>query len=273
MLRQYGFNQLAIVGRGMPAMLLFVARPTNGGSLAVGASFSRRVNLLKQKPGTTEGQRQAEALAVRGGQPAPLNSYPVPVLPSLRPEALPGREPVQGRAHHTLTANGPGDLRTAAEPAPVVVTERVPFDWRQAQVRRDNGNWKLVVGGYMLADFGVDEHSARQAQAALMHFRCTEHLLVGTPQPVVSYFLTGGQAPRGLMGGLFSDPFRPDGLTVRQVGQHYYLAEAGRPLLDCGPHPDEARYMLGVIRQHGFDNVCRIGLDDKHSLTFLVRSH
>jgi hypothetical protein len=98
-------------------------------------------------------------------------------------------------------------------------------------------------------------------------------VLVGAPEPVVSYFLASGQAPRGLMAGLFSEAFRADALAVHQLGTHFYLTQAGRPLLDCGPRAEEARYMLGVVRRYGFDNVCRVGLDDKHSLTFLVRSH
>jgi hypothetical protein len=74
------------------------------------------------------------------------------------------------------------------------------------------------------------------------------------------------------MGGLFSEPFHPDALSVRQVHQHFCVAWNNHPILDCGPRPDEARYMLGVIRQFRFDHVCRIGTDDRHSLTFLVRS-
>src|SRR5262249_41355431 len=144
----------------------------------------------------------------------------------------------------------------AAANLPDVVTERVPFDWRQAQVRREDGDWKLVVGSATLGNFGSNERDAHLAHAALVHYRCTEQLRVGAPEPAVCYFLAGGQAPLGLMGGLFSEPFQPDALSVRQVHQHFCVAWNNHPLLDCGPRPDEARYMLGVIRQYRFDHVC-----------------
>jgi hypothetical protein len=263
-LQKYGFNQLGVVGHGLPAMLVFVAQPDDSKGLTPEQHFNRRVALLKQQASTFEGQRQADALtAIQGKSPPPAN-FPVPAMPALRAETLPGREPIQSH---------PGRRPAPAEAEPLVVTERVPFDWRQAQVRRDNGSWKLMVGSYTLADFGTDERDARLAQAALMHFRCTERLLVGAPEPVVSYFLTSGQAPRGLMAGVFSEAFHPEVLASRQLGSRYYVTHAGRPLLDCGPKPEEARYMLCIIRKYGFDNICRIGLDDKHSLTFLVRSH
>jgi hypothetical protein len=263
-MQKYGFNQLGVVGRGIPAMLIFVAQPDDSKGLTPEEHFNRRVALLKKQAGTFEGQRQADALAAIQGKSPPPANFPVPAMPALRAEVLPGREPVQSH---------PGRRSGPAEAEPLVVTERVPFDWRQSQVRRDNGNWRLVAGSYTLADFGADERSARLAQAALMHFRCTERILVGAPEPVVSYFLTSGQAPRGLLAGVFSEAFHPEAVAVRQLGPHFYLIQAGRPLLDCGPQADEARYMLGVIRKYGFDNVCRIGLDGKHSLTFLVRSH
>lgn len=262
-MNKYRFTRLGVIGHGSPAMLIFVAEPDDSRGLSPQQHFDRRVNLLRQKASTFEGQRQANALSATRGQSATVNDYPVPALPALRPEALPGREVVPSRR---------GRRQGAMEAQPLVVTERVPFDWRQAQVRRDNGSWKLMVGSYTLADFGADERNARLAHSALMHFRCTERILVGAPEPAVSYFLTSGQAPRGLMAGLFSEAFRSDALAVRQIGPHFYLAQAGRPLLDCGPHADEARYMLGVVRKYGFDNVCRLGLDEKHCLTFLVRS-
>jgi hypothetical protein len=267
-LRKYGFNQVGVVGRATAAMLIFVARPVAEGEKSLNqaasdARFNRRGSFLKTSASTEEGRQQAEAIrtghkdkgpAGRSTQPAPGPFPLVPAMPLLQPDARPRT----------------GDAASVAD----VVTERVPFDWRQAQVRLDAGDWKLVVGSVTLGNFGRNERDARLAHAALVHYRFTEQQRVGAgAEPAsVSYFLAGGQAPLGLMGGLFSEPFQPEMLSVRQVHQHFCVAWGNHPILDCGTRSDEARYMLGVIRQYRFDHVCRIGTDDKHSLTFLVRS-
>src|SRR5207302_935025 len=66
---------------------------------------------------------------------------------------------------------------------------------------------------------------------------------------------------------------RPDEVAVHHLGPHYYVSERSHPILDCGPREDEARQVLQVIRQHHFDNFCRIGPDDQHAMTFFVREH
>ena len=103
--------------------------------------------------------------------------------------------------------------------------------------------------------------------------RLTEQRQVGTPTPVASYFLSNGQPPQGVMPGLLGDSFHPEAISVRQVGDHYCLAERNRTILDCGPHEEDARHLLAVIRQYHFDNLCRIGPDDRHTLRLFVRNH
>ena len=274
-LRKYGFNQVGVIGHGAVGMLVFVARPEGGGRNAAAAGLQPgRQMSLKPDANTEAGRQQAAALALsakslaaRKGSAVPANFPIVPALPSLQPDALPAaRLPGQDRPSRFLTAQVPRDR-------PDVVTERVPFDWRQVQVRRDSGDWKLVAGSYTLANFGMSEHDARLAHAALVHYRCTEHQLVGGPEPAAGYFLANGQAPLGVMVGLFNDSFQPDAVTVRPVGKHFCVTQGNHPILDCGTRPDEARYMVDVIRQYRFDHVCRIGSDDRHTLTLLVRSH
>jgi hypothetical protein len=139
------------------------------------------------------------------------------------------------------------------------LADRVPLDWRQVQLARDNGNWKLVTGGYVLADFGPDEHDARLALAAAKHYRFTEQCHLGGPNDASSYFLCNGQAPRGLMPGLDGVAFQPESVAVCQVGPEWALSAGGQVLVRFGDHPDEARLMLAAVQRYRFDRLCRLG--------------
>ncbi len=265
-LRKYGFNQVGIVGRAAPSMLIFAARSEPGAPRWSSPDSPA-------DPAERHGRRQATAkqLENKKEKNTPASFYPTPAVPALRTDGMKGA-PFAGRIDSPglLTRRPPAG---AGEAPPDVHTDRVPFDWRQAKVRRDDGEWKLVAGSNVLASFGGNERDARLAHAALMHYRLTEQHLVGGPEPIAGYFLSSGQAPRGMMVGLMGDRFRPEDLSVRQVGESYCVAEHGRPVLDCGPREDAARYMLHVIRRHQFNSVYRIGRDPQQSLTFFAKSH
>jgi hypothetical protein len=156
---------------------------------------------------------------------------------------------------------------------PGVTTRRSIFDYRQAQVRQENGEWVLAVGSVTLARFGRSEYYAKQALTTLMYYRLTEMQLVGNPSPVASYFLASGQAPRGLMSGLMSDHFQPERLTVRQLGEQWFIADGPHPVLETGKRAEDAYHLLRVIRHYKFDHLCRIGPNDKDCLMLLVRSY
>jgi hypothetical protein len=259
-LQRYGFNQVGLVGQAVPSMLVFAARPQADpqhlGSQRMPSAPrpGHGPGGLAQKPSDREASEAA-------------SFYPSPVLPGLRSGVQP-LQPVKFRHprggfpawHDEVSATG-------------VTTRETPFDWRQVQVRHDAGDWKLTAGGQVLANFGNSERDARLAQAAFIHYRLTEQRQIGTPTPVAGYFLSNGQPPQGVMPGLLGDSFHPESLNVRQVGEHYCLAERSHTILDCGPHEEDARHLLQVVRQYRFDNLCRIGPDDQHTLRLLVRSH
>src|SRR4029453_12174985 len=75
--------------------------------------------------------------------------YHVPVLPPLRQDGgpAPAVRGGGGRASPRPLA-GRASLEEAESKA---VDERVPFDWRQAKVQRDQGDWKVMAGGYTFA--------------------------------------------------------------------------------------------------------------------------
>ena len=197
--------------------------------------------------------------AEEGGQSAPPSSLPSAVANPLvmgSPPAsmLPGRG-------SRLALN---ELNAAAD--------RVPFDWRQVQVRQDGRNWQLMSGATPLMSFGGNEQDARLALATLQHYHFTEHDMIGHPQPVFSYFLAEGQAPRGVMVGVDSVSFKPAALVVRKVNENWSICEGQQVLLSFGSRGDQAWAAKGIIDRYKFDHLCHIGHEGT-GMTFLVRTH
>jgi hypothetical protein len=153
-----------------------------------------------------------------------------------------------------------------------VPVDRVPFEWRQVQVRKDGQEWKLVSGTYTLANFGREEHDARLAQVAIQSYHASEHCVIGYPQPCFSYFLANGQALRGQFFGAANLAFRPESLGVRNTREGWAICEGDRLLFHFGDREHEARQALKEIQKYHFDTLSRVGRADGPALTFLTRS-
>jgi hypothetical protein len=210
-------------------------------------------------------------------KPPPADVSPVvtPVVPALRQEpATTRKQSVNefGRSEtvEVLSAGEPSlPKRTSPPPLATEWIDRTQFDWRQFQLRQEGGQHTLAAGNLVLARFGND-HDARQALAAVQHYRFTEQDRVGRPQAYCSYFLCNGQAPRGQFVGLRAEPFQPDKLSVSRVEDRWAIVNGEKPLVWFGDRPEEARVMLDVIQRNQFDRLCHIG--DDRGLSFFVRS-
>jgi len=252
-MKKHEFTQVATIGAPSPTMMLFLGNPVRPGSGA--ATF---------RPPQTP---PPDAVAALGG-------YTPPTLPPLRNAATQPNQPTTAFSHgpaESLSAHQTTFLR-GAPPAPPGLSERVPFDWRQTQVRQELGHWKLTVGSHILGDFGSNERAATQALKTVQYYRFTEHCQVGQPQSYCSYFLVGGQAPRGIPFGVVGQPIDAAHLAVQQVGDKYALVSGGQSLLQFGQRPDEAQHMLDVIQRHKFDHVCHLGGPEEQGMTFLVQA-
>src|SRR5205085_313845 len=103
-----------------------------------------------------------------------------------RPLVAPLPGPAKGKSEtghdfHWRERSGFGQLAQATG-------DRVPFDWRQVQLRQDGSDWKLASGGLVLADFGPNLHDAQLALSALRHYRFTELHRVGGEQAYLTWF-------------------------------------------------------------------------------------
>jgi hypothetical protein len=258
-LRRYGFSRIAVIGQAVPSMTVLLS--STDVSDAVDALHSAHLR------GTAARQAQ--------GPSAPstmLGSVVTPALP-------PVQEGGSAACHiHPVAFKGqPGDRKPGAL-APSLPGwdeqgEWVPFDWRQVQLRQEEGGWKLAAGSLVLASFGDDAEVARLALAAVRHYRLTEQCRVGGPEPVFCYYLANGQAPRGLMFGLTGLAFRPDKLSVERLGRTWAVCEAEKVILILGEQADDAERLLEVIRRQQFDRLVRLGPPQGPGMTLLVRVH
>jgi hypothetical protein len=260
-IRKYGFTEVGVVGQANPAMLLFLSRPGEAGVPTLPASHVRGSRATPmQNP--SHNPAQANAKGKEG-----MNTLISPALPPLRPASKP---PQGGWLSRDFFGRRPP---SGATPGLNDLSERVPFDWRQAQVRREGNDWVLGVGGYVLANFGPNEQAARVALTATHYYRFTEYCTLGGPQGLhFAYFLSNGQAPRGPMLGLHGESFQPEKLEVKRLDKEWAIVAGKQPLFHFGDKQEEAKEALGVIQRNRFDSIYRIGATEDHGLTFLVRT-
>jgi hypothetical protein len=249
LIRRHGFSQVGYVGQPVPAMLYFLG---NGSAMA---SSTPPPSAPNSPPADTS---QASKAPVQTPLPQPPINPAAQSLSNFHPAGLiPPRQ---------LNVPQVAGLSTAKE--------RVTFDPRQVQVRRDGVEWKLYYGAYALANFGSSDaapREAHQALSAVQFYRFTEQDLVGE-QPGFSYFLSSGKAPKGLLFGVRNQPFRPEMVNVRQSGEHYVLCDEDRPLLNFGDRADDARRVMQAIKHYQFDHLCRVGHEEGKGMMFFVQT-
>jgi hypothetical protein len=188
-----------------------------------------------------------------------------------RAPLMPPPQPT-GPTQHAAAQPGAGKVPTSSVPDRANgLTEHFRFDYRQAEVRRDKNEWKLVCGNQVLANFGTNQMDARLAWNTLQYYRFSEQCLIGRPAPAFSYFLVGGQPARGLKFGIPVEPFRPEAVVVRELGQGWAVSAGEQPLVDFERLAD-ARELAEAIQRHRFDHLCRIGNTPGYGMTFFVRT-
>lgn len=245
-IRKYGFTHVGVIGPATPTMIYFLANDR-------GLSRNRYVSPAELKAGALSGRKPGQDNA-----PPASGTDPHGAAQDGAPPAAPSELKGQAGKDKTHLAKS--------------VPERVAFDYRQVQLRRDDKEWKLVFGSYVFANFGDDRYAAQQALSLFQYYHFTEQMLIGRPVPTFSYFLVAGQPPRGLKFGLSADGFTPESVVVRQLGKQWMVCENERPLVNFGDSEEDARQLALVIQRYRFDHLCRIGNGPGRSLTFLVRA-
>jgi hypothetical protein len=133
------------------------------------------------------------------------------------------------------------------------------FDPLNLQLRCSLGRWCLYDGDRPLKEFGPVESEARQALRLIRDLKLNEYGLIGSPRPVMEYWLSEGKAPVAIpSNGLRMVPLDPSRLQViNQFGQ-WALKDTVRVLMTFATK-GEARQALTVLRTYGFTQVGLLG--------------
>ncbi len=184
--------------------------------------------------------------------PAALANTLAPGVPKPDPRLLPA--PVgQGSPLPPALHLGATELhRPAAE-------NLITFDPRTVELHWVDNRWHLHAGGIFLKDFGRREADAREALRLVRDLQLTQLGSVGTPQPVMEYWLANGQAPQGALPSLHLLPLDRDTLHVESIQGQWCVRNARQTFFNFGPHADEARRALEIIQHHGFTQIGYIG--------------
>jgi hypothetical protein len=145
----------------------------------------------------------------------------------------------------------------------------ISFDDRLVELQWEDGHWQLWANGMLLKDFGRHEREGREALRLIHELRLSQFGTVGTPRPIIEYWLSDGQAPQGMTPGLHKVPLDTASLRIEQIQECWCLRDSARALFNFGAHRDEAERALAIIQRHGFAEVGYIGEGAAMMLVFL----
>ena len=152
------------------------------------------------------------------------------------------------------------------------VGHKIKLDPKKLDIRRDSAEFVLAQGGDILAKFGRDEFSARDALRALQQMRPTAVVRIGTPG--ITFFLAGAEPPNRLPFGTMGAAFDSDRLVARQTldGAYHLYDPLGREIAVAGTKAD-AEAIRVAIKHFKLNRTCQIGSTPAHALTFLGRTN
>jgi hypothetical protein len=145
----------------------------------------------------------------------------------------------------------------------------VSFDYRRADLRWVKGRWQVTVGDALVKDFGAHQAEARDALQLIRGLRLTQHGTVGTPEPVIEFWLSEGRAPQSTMLGLRPISFDRTSLHLEQIQGAWCLRDNHEVLFNFQGQQDLAQRTLAVVQRYGFDQVGYVGQAAPSMMYFL----
>jgi len=184
----------------------------------------------------------------------------------------------QGPAPVVISGAGAVPAGQALKPGPAAekkeaesIENLIAFNPDQLSLEWSLSNWQLRAGKVLLKDFGRNENAARLMLQALRELRLTQYGTVGSPKPVLEYFLSEGKAPCGLASGLRVFPLDQRSLRVERTYAQWCVRDAYHLLLNFESNEEDARNALVILRKYHFTQVGAIGSTNPPLLIFLTR--
>jgi len=237
----------------------------------LGVQAGRAQDVPYPRPGTVGGP----AFPTRGPAIPGLNGpTPVPVTGST--SNWPGMSSLPTATPSAPFITAPAGANPAlAAPAfatgPAVPLETTSaFDPDVAELRWLDNRWQLVAGPVFLKDFGRYEAEGREVLRVVRELRLNTMTTLGSPRPILEYWLTNGEAPRGSVAGLRTLPLDTAALKAEQVQGQWCVHDNNRILFNFGQQGDACRQALSVIQRFGFTQIGYIGQVAPVMLVFLA---
>jgi hypothetical protein len=191
------------------------------------------------------------------------------------PGPFPALQPPRGLPAQFPAMSVPGLARPAppAQPDPSAAAQAgglVSFDPRATELRWVNNSWQLQAGGVLLKNFGGRQVEAWQALGLVRGLHLTQHGTLGSPQPILEYWLSEGRAPEGVgAAGLRLVPLDVASLRAEPIQHQWCVRDARRVLFNFGARQAEAAQAVELIRHYGFTQVGYLGWPNPVLMCFL----
>src|SRR5262249_2244356 len=110
----------------------------------------------------------------------------------------------------------------------------------------------------------------REALHLIQELQLTQRGAIGTPQPVLEYWLSDRHAPIAMPRQRRVLFFDPSTLRVESVQGHWFLRDAQQILFNFGPQAEDAQQALAMIQRYGFNEIGFIGRGTPAMMYFLA---
>jgi hypothetical protein len=144
------------------------------------------------------------------------------------------------------------------------------FDNSQAKLVWANRHWQFQAGNILVKDVGTREYDAREALRIIRDLRLEQHGTIGSPKPILEYWLVDGHAPRafGLHSRLIA--FDPAALRVEEIQGQWTIRDALHVYFTFGAAGEDAQQALAVIQKYKFSQVGTVGYPDPVMMFFVA---
>jgi hypothetical protein len=189
------------------------------------------------------------------------------------PPGRPYSPPVTQASQSPLAASTTEKPQPTAVSSPPLVENLRTFDPGTLDLAWSDSRWILTADGVALKDFGRKESEGRSALRLARMLRLNQYGTVGSPAPLMEYWLSDGMPPRGAVPGYTAITFDTASLHVEETLGQWCVRDERRILFNFGANANDARQAFAVLHKYGFGQAAVIGQPVPSMLVFLANPY